>query len=106
VTSPTAVNLNVGSFPEGVGGNKGSNGGEGDEGFVYPDGRTPVAVRGEAPTVSASVEGSPQLLGAPATAEREGGAEEEGGARAGQECDPGNPNCGSFVQDAYDDAYY
>jgi hypothetical protein len=64
VTSPTAVNLNVGSFPDGVGGkkgsngvggNKGSNGGEGDEGFVYPDGRTPVAVRGEAPTVSASV---------------------------------------------------
>ena len=38
VTAPTAVTLNVGSFPGGVGGGEE----EGGDGYIYPDGRTPV----------------------------------------------------------------
>jgi len=42
VTAPTAVTLNVGSFPGGVGGGGEAGGEEGGDGYIYPDGRTPV----------------------------------------------------------------
>jgi len=41
VTAPTAVTLNVGSFPGGVGGGEAGEE-EGGDGYNYPDGRTPV----------------------------------------------------------------
>ena len=72
---------------------------------IYADTRIPLT-RGQTiqvaeaglPTVTSSVEGSPAL--------EDGGEEDAQAAGSGLACEPGNPACGDFAQDAYDDAYY